>query len=46
MRSFFSEAQRNGVFASDDVLHCEAMCADDVSYSICHIEEELKDYLA
>ena len=31
MRSFFSEAQRNGVFASDDVLLCEAMCADVVA---------------
>ena len=28
MRSFFSGAQRNGVFASDDVLRCEAMCGD------------------
>ena len=28
MRTFFSEAQRNGVFASDDVLRCGAMCGD------------------
>ena len=28
MRSFFSGAQRNGVFASKDVLRCEAMCGD------------------
>ena len=28
MRSLFSEAQRNGVFASDDVLRCGAMCGD------------------
>lgn len=31
MRSFFSGAQRNGVFASDDVLRCEAMCGDVVA---------------
>jgi len=30
-RSFFSGAQRNGVFASDDVLRCEAMCDDIVA---------------
>ena len=28
---FFSGAQRNGVFASDDVLRCEAMCGDVVA---------------
>ena len=29
--AFFSGAQRNGVFASDDVLRCEAMCGDVVA---------------
>ena len=33
MRSLFSEAQRNGVFASEDVLRCEAMCGDFVAYA-------------
>ena len=31
MRSFFSGAQRNGVFASEDVLHCEAIWGDVVA---------------
>ena len=31
MRSFFSEAQRRGVFASEDVLRCGAMCGDVVA---------------
>ena len=31
MRSFFSGAQRNGVFASEDVLRCAAMCGDVVA---------------
>ena len=31
LRSFFSGAQRNGVFASEDVLRCEAMCGDVVA---------------
>ena len=31
MRSFFSEAQRNGVFSSENVLHCGAMCGDVVA---------------
>ena len=29
--NFFSGAQRNGVFASEDVLHCGAMCDDVVA---------------
>ena len=28
MRCFFSGAKRNGVFASEDVLRCEAICGD------------------
>ena len=31
MRSCFSEAQRNGVFSSENVLHCGAMCGDVVA---------------
>ena len=31
LRSFFSGAQRSGVFASEDVLRCEAMCGDVVA---------------
>ena len=31
LRSFFSGAKRNGVFASEDVLRCEAMCGDVVA---------------
>ena len=31
MRSFFSGAQRSGVFASEDVLRCGAMCDGDVA---------------
>ena len=31
VRSYFSGAQRNGVFASDDVLRCVAMCGDVVT---------------
>ena len=31
LRSFFSGAQRSGVFASDDVLRCVAMCGDVVA---------------
>ena len=31
MRSFFSGAQRNGVFASEDVLHCGAIWGDVVA---------------
>ena len=29
--TFFSGAQRNGVFASEDVLRCGAMCGDVVA---------------
>ena len=31
LRSFFSGAQRSGVFASEDVLRCVAMCGDVVA---------------
>ena len=31
MRSFFSGAQRNGVFSSEDVLHCEAIWGNVVA---------------
>jgi hypothetical protein len=31
VRSFFSGAQRSGVFASEDVLRCGAMCGDVVA---------------
>ena len=31
LRSFFSGAQRSGVFASEDVLRCGAMCDDVVA---------------
>ena len=31
MHSFFSGAQRNGVFSSKDVLLCKAMCGDVVA---------------
>ena len=31
VRGFFSGAQRNGVFASENVLRCGAMCGDVVA---------------